>query len=296
MYRFESATECVMCTCRDARTLGRRLNRHQGIRPRRATGVATTVVQCRKCGLIYADPRPVPETLAQHYGVSPEEYWRPAYFETERSHFEYFASKFRSLWRSDRVPRALDVGAGAGKLMAALEAEGFDVFGIEPSCQFRARAIARGISRDRLQLAAIENAQYEPLAFDFVCFSAVLEHLHNPAIAVERALAWTARGGLLFVEVPSAHWLLGRLLNLAYRAQGLDYVTNLSPMHPPYHLYEFTLEAFAQHSRRAAYEVVEHRFVPCETFLPAGVETVAAKIMQATNTGMVLQLWLRPVT
>jgi SAM-dependent methyltransferase len=250
-------------------------------------------MKCKECGLIYSNPRPVPEELDGHYGVAPEEYWRPEYFGTDVGHLQYYTDKFRQLWCGKRAPRALDVGAGVGKMMAAFERHGFDVFGLEPSREFREGAIANGIAADRLQLAAIENAHYEPHTFDFVCLSAVLEHVHNPAAVIERALTWTTRGGLLFVEVPSARWLLGRLLNLAYRAQGLDYVTNLSPMHPPYHLYEFTLESFARHSRRAAYEIVEHRFHPCETFLPRGASAIATKLMAATSTGMVLHVWLR---
>jgi SAM-dependent methyltransferase len=292
-YRFEPVTACVMCGSAEARTLGRRLNGHQGLRPRRAVGVATTVVQCRACGLIYANPRPVPETLAQHYDRPPEEYWQARYFEDETGYFGSNADRFRHLWDGNGVPRALDIGAGLGKAMAALERQGFDAFGIEPSAEFHDRAIANGIDPDRLQLAAVEDAEYEPNTFDFVIFGAVLEHLHDPATALARAVVWLAPGGLILIEVPSASWLLSRLLNLANRARGLDYVTNLSPMHPPYHLYEFTLDSFERHARRAAYEVVDHRFYPCDTFLPSPADAFAAHVMAATDTGMQLEVWLR---
>jgi SAM-dependent methyltransferase len=251
-------------------------------------------MQCCDCGLIYANPRPVPEALADHYGVAPEDYWRPEHLDAAND-FRYYTDQFWQLWRGDGVPRALDVGAGVGRMMTALEHEGFDAFGLEPSPDFRDRAIATGVAPDRLELTAIENAHYEPDTFDFVNFSAVLEHVHDPAGAIERALDWTRPGGLLSVEVPSARWLLARMLNLTHRAQGLDYVTNLSPMHPPYHLYEFTPESFARHSRRAGYEVVEHRFLPGETFLRRGAAAVATKIMATTGTGMLLHVWLRPV-
>jgi SAM-dependent methyltransferase len=284
-----------MCACPEARILGRRLNVHQGLRARRAIGVATTVVRCEECGLIFANPRPIADTLADHYGVAPEDYWRPGYFDGSDD-CRYYIDKFRRLWLGGRAPRVLDIGAGIGKTMAALESQGFDVFGLEPSHEFRERAIANGIAPDRLRLAAIEDVEYEPQTFDLVSLCAVLEHVNNPAAAIERALSWTRREGLLLVEVPSARWLLGRLLNVAYRAQGLDYVTNLSPMHPPYHLYEFTLDSFARHSGRAGYEIVTHRYLPCDTYLPRGAATVAAKIMAATGTGMELELWLRPVS
>jgi SAM-dependent methyltransferase len=231
-YRFEPATACVMCGSAEAKTLGRRLNGHQGLRPRRNVGVAAAVVRCQGCGLIYSNPRPVPETLGQHYERPPEDYWRETQLREADENSGIPVATFRRLWSRSSTPRALDIGAGLGQTMAALSQEGFDTWGFEPSAAFRDRAIERGISGDRLQLAAVENAEYEPGAFDVVAFGAVLEHVHDPAAALERALGWLAPDGLMFVEVPSARWLIGRLLNIAYRAQGLDYVTNLRPDAP----------------------------------------------------------------
>jgi SAM-dependent methyltransferase len=281
-----------MCGGQQARVLGRRLNGHQGLRPRRIRGITTTVVRCGNCGLVYSSPRPVPETLAQHYEQPPEEYWRDSQLQANDAGGGVPLEVFRRLWHTDRHPRALDVGAGLGQTMRRLADEGFDVWGFEPSSNFRDRAIERGIKSDRLQLAAVEDAKYEPSAFDLVSFCAVLEHLEDPAAALERALSWLAPGGLIFVEVPSARWLTGRLLNLAYRAQGLDYVTDLSPMHEPYHLYEFTRESFERHGERAGYVVTVVGFLPCETFLPKPLEAVAQRLMAATGTGMQLQVWL----
>jgi SAM-dependent methyltransferase len=282
-----------MCGSAEARVLGRRLNGHQGLRPRRFIGVATTVAQCRTCGLIYANPRPVPEAVANHYDRLPEEYWQAGYFEDQADYCASQAHRFSALWDGNDIPRALDIGAGVGKAMAALERLGFDTFGIEPSAAFRGRAIANGVDPDRLQLAAVEDAQYEPGTFDFVSFASVLEHLHDPAAALTRALEWLAPGGLIHVEVPSAKWLLGRLLNLAHRGRGVDNVTNLSPMHPPYHLYEFTPCSFERHAQRASYEVVDHRFYPCHMFLPPLADALASRLMAATDTGMQLEVWLR---
>jgi|SRR5579884_808595 len=232
-YRFEPVTSCVMCGSNDSKVRGRRLSRHQGLRPRQVVGVATTVVQCRSCGLVYANPRVVPESLAQHYDLDPRDYWRETQLDHNGADPGLPLASFRRHW-SGRDPRALEIGAGLGQAMMALAAKGFDTYGLEPSPAFRDEAIRRGVDPERLQLAAVEDAKYEPGAFDLISFCAVLEHLINPAAAIENAMRWLAPGGLLFAEVPSARWLLGRLLNLTYRLQGLDYVTNLSPMHPPY--------------------------------------------------------------
>jgi SAM-dependent methyltransferase len=284
-----------MCGGVEANALGRRLNRHQGLRPRRATGVTTTVVKCKSCGLIYANPRPRPVTLGQHYDVSPEHYWSVAHLAPESGGTaEHYVATFRRLWDGEGVPVALDVGAGLGHSMQELQRRGFEVFGLEPSPAFRDRAIAEGADSGRLQLATIEDADYEPARFDLLAFSAVLEHLQDPAVALERSLRWLKPGGLVYVEVPSARWLIARMLNLYYRALSLGYVTNLSPMHPPYHLYEFTPDAFVGHGRRAGYDLVESRFWVCRTFLPSFAAPIATRIMSATGTGMDLEVWLRP--
>ncbi len=291
-YRFEPVNSCVMCGSSGARVLGRRLNAHQGLRPRHRRAIATTVMQCRQCQLIYCDPRPVPESVAQHYDRPPETYWHADYFGEDSEYFKPVVTSFRRLWIGDGTPRALDVGAGIGRAMSALERHGFDTYGLEPSRSFHQRALSRGIHTDRLQLAAIEEADYEQDMFDLVSFGAVLEHLRDPAVALGRALGWLAPGGLIQAEVPSARWLLARLLNAAYRAQGLDYVTNLSPMHPPYHLYEFALASFQRHGDRTGYKVIAHQSFVCETFLPQPLRTLATRVMRETGTGMQLQVWL----
>lgn len=293
MYRFEPAAGCLMCRSSNATVLGRRLDRHQGLQPRELPGITTTVVRCDGCGLVYSNPRPVPEALAQHYDRPPEEYWQMDYFSVDPDYFGPVAQKFRELWSGTRRPRALDIGAGIGRAMAFLEGHGFDAFGLEPSPAFRDRAIADGISPERLQLARIEDVSFKPATFDFISMAAVLEHLQNPALAIERAVKWLAPKGLVYAEVPSARWLLGRILNATYRAQRLEFVTNLSPMHPPYHLYEFTLEAFLRHSELSGYEVAESQFYPCDTFLPRPVSILASWLMDHTGTGMQLEVWLR---
>lgn len=296
-YRFEPASRCVMCGHSKRQILGRRLNGHQGFRPRKQDGIAVTIVQCEGCGLIYADPRPVPESVDQHYGKPPELYWRESQLvRNDQAGGALPVEVFESLWHGTGQPvRALDVGAGLGQTMGYLSRRGYDVWGLEVSPNFRDAAIERGIDPDRLALSSVEDAEYAPRSFDLITFGAVLEHLHEPAAAIERALGWIDSEGLIFAEVPSARWLIGRFLNLTYRLRGMDYVTNLSPMHDPYHLYEFTPEAFRRHGARAGYEIAHSELTAAETFLPSQLEPIAQRIMDATGTGMQLQVWLKPL-
>lgn len=294
-YTFAHAEYCNMCgaSTLDALTLGRRLNGHQGIRPRHKPGVTVSVQRCRACGLVFPNPMPVPAELAQHYEIPPEEYWTEEQLAHGASAAEYQAREFRARWSEEhRRAKALDVGAGTGRMMRVFEESGFDTWGIEPSERFRARALELRIPAERLLPAPIESAELPAEGFDFISMSAVMEHLPDPAGALSRALGWLAPGGLIRVEVPSSDWLVGRLLNLAYRLQGLDFVTNTSPMHPPFHLYEFTRRCFAAHGERAGYRVADSRVFTGDAYVPRALQSAARRLMAATDTGMVLELWL----
>jgi SAM-dependent methyltransferase len=292
-YKLVEATHCNMCgtSAADAKVLGRRLNRHQGLRPRSKVGVATTIVRCRACHLVFANPLPLPEDIGQHYDLDPEVYWDQAHL--DKPELGDLADRFRALWTGGGTPRALDIGAGLGQTMRALGENGFDAYGIEPSATFHKRAVEMGLDPERLVNTGIEEASFPQEHFDYVSFGAVLEHVADPAAALERALSWTRPDGLVWVHVPSSRWLVARVLNGIYRAQGLDYVTNISPMHSPFHLYEFGLESFRRHGERAGYEVVDSRFLVCSTYAPPPLDRVARAVMDRTDTGMIVEVWLR---
>ncbi len=286
---------CTAAIADSAETLGKRLGQHQGMRPRKRVGVTTTIQRCRNCGLIFSNPTPIPQDISQHYDVSVESYWTRDLTIAD-AYFARQIETFRSLWRSREGGNAtaLDIGAGVGRAMVSLERAGFDVFGLEPSSPFREVAIGRnGIPPDRLTLASIEEVGYADASFDFVTFGAVLEHLLNPAECLERALRWARPGGLIHVEVPSADWLIARMLDFVYRVQGLDYTTHLSPMHSPFHLYEFTLVSFERHAERVGYEIASHRRLVADPYVPAWLRRPFGKVMKRTGTGMQLEIWLR---
>src|SRR5262249_7802320 len=123
--------------------------------------------------------------------------------------------------KSPRSCSALDVGAGTGRVMIALMHAGFDVHGIEPSPSFRNAAIERmGIPEERLNLASVEAADFPCDSFEFINFAAVVEHLIDPAAALEKTTRWLRPGGLMYVEVPSSAFLLSRGVRLFYRLTG----------------------------------------------------------------------------
>ena len=279
-----------MCGSGRHRILGQRLNQSQGLKPRSVSGIAVTVKRCLDCDLIFSDPRPQPEKLTDHYDMPPESYW--ANDQRFQDAVDVFQHTVDTAKRLTGGGRALDIGAGQGFSMKAM-AKDFDVWGLEPSEPFRSRAVANGIAADRILPATAEEAEFGP-EFDFVSFGAVLEHLQRPALAIERALTWLKPGGVIQIEVPSSLYLMSKAVNLYFRLRGVNYVTNLSPMHAPFHLYEFGMRSFEKHAAKAGYEIAEHRVDVCAIFhVPGVVKPPLSWWMARTGTGMQLTVWLR---
>ena len=293
-YIFKVVERCNMCGSHDFSILGRRLNTSHGLNPKRKVGLATTVLRCSNCGLVFSNPMPVPLSLDDHYGVDPKQYWKEEYFELDES---YFATEIK--WLQDLTDgvvglKTLDIGAGLGKQMTALRRAGYDVYGFEPSKSFCNMARERfDFSEKRLRHSSIEDAEYPAEHFDFISFGAVLEHLYDPHGSIAKALKWLKSGGLIHIEVPNSSWLISRMLNMLNKMKGSDYVSNLSPMHVPYHLYEFSLKSFHKNGERQQYKVADHAYYVCDTFLPKIVDPIAKQIMSKTNTGMQLCVWLQ---
>lgn len=262
--------------------------------PKRTVGIAVTVKKCLRCELIFADPQPIPFDLQDHYGVPPESYWKPEYFSVAPNYFEEVIERYVQLKTPELGKKSLDIGAGLGHAMIAMDKAGFDAYGFEPSVEFRDRALSKmAVSPDRMRIGDMETIAYEPESFDFISFGAVLEHLYEPSAAISKALTWLRRGGLIHIEVPSSRWLVNRIINLAYRLQGSDYVANISPMHLPYHLFEFGLKSFQLNAKRSDYEIAFHEHYVCQTYLPKMVDPLLQPWMRHTGTGMQLSIWLR---
>lgn len=294
-YYFNFIENCNMCGSNTSNhsILGKRMNCSQGKNPKNKIGLSTTIVRCTNCGLIYSNPQPVPISIQDHYGIPPEEYWKGDYFTIQDNYFQGEIDRFNSLVDFQKGMKSLDIGAGLGKQMIALSKAGFDTYGFEPSEQFYERAISKmGISPDKLKLGMIEEVEYPENYFDFISFGAVLEHLYDPSESIKKALYWLKPTGLIHIEVPSSNWLIAKILNLYYKFTCTDYVTNLSPMHEPFHLHEFSLKAFQKHAEKNDYTVVHHEYYVCDTFMPKGIDKLLELYMKKSNTGMQLCIWL----
>lgn len=297
-YEFIRRDRCPACKSQDHQNFwGRRASQRGGLFPWRQASMDLPVFRCGKCALTYSNPLPIPLSMSQHYGMDPENYWPEQYFQLDPNFSPFSAVDFQKIERlipGIQKPVYLDVGSGIGKSMRALAAKGWDVWGIEPGEQFHKAAITKGqIPSERLRNCSIENAEFPENFFDMISFGAVVEHLADPFACLNRSLDWLKPGGIIHIEVPSSNWLIGKAYRLVQKCMGSQYVTNLSPMHVPYHLHEFTHKSFELLPFANRFSIADYQYWPCLTYLPRGLSWLATKYMKYTDTGMQLVIYLR---
>jgi len=110
-----------------------------------------------------------------------------------------------------RGARVLDAGAGRGRLVAELRRRGFAAEGIEPSARSARTAVGAG-----LPVARRSIDEHEDSGLDAVVLWHVLEHLDDPASALERVRSWLGPGGLVLVGVPNVGSLQARIAGPAW--------------------------------------------------------------------------------
>jgi 2-polyprenyl-3-methyl-5-hydroxy-6-metoxy-1,4-benzoquinol methylase len=295
-YYFNEIPTCNMCgaSAEHFSILGKRLNGSQGKNPSKKMGITTTIIKCKNCELIFPNPQPIPFDIQDHYGIPPETYWTQEYLTVRDSYFLNEINTLRKLQPFEDGMKSLDIGAGIGKSMIAMAKAGYQSYGFEASEPFYERAIRKmGISPNHLKLGMIENVDYPENTFDFITFGAVLEHLYDPANSIEKALKWLKPGGIIQIEVPSSGWLTNKIINFYYKLRKGDYVANLSPMHEPYHLYEFSLKSFEKHAQVYNYTIAQADYYVCDTYLPKVLDGILKPYMKRTNQGMQLCVWLK---
>lgn len=295
-YTFKPISSCEMCGNKtsDNKLIGRRLNSTQGLRPKKKSGITVSIYKCRNCQLIYSHPQPIPLDIQDHYGVPPEDYWDNLYIDEQATDLGNLPQKIQKYIDFNSNPKLLDIGCGIGRSMIAWKKYGFDSYDIEPSKTFYQKALERtGISEDKISCVAIEDAIFADNYFDFISFGAVLEHLYSPAASIELALKWLKPGGIIEIAVPSSNWLTSKILNFYYKLTFNDYVTNISPMHTPFHLFEFSKKSFEELSKKYPFEIVEFERGICNTMLPRQLDWLLKPTMRYTNTGMEIYLILQ---
>lgn len=223
---------CNLCGSTDAEPI-RFKDRH---------GEPLRSVICRRCGLVWTDPRPTPEQVRNFYAHEYRLNYKQAYQPRPK---HVYRSGLVAVDRIRRMQsllkpglRALDVGAGSGEVVYVLRAMGCDASGFEPNegyARYAAEVLGLPVRQGFWQ-----DVQIEPESQDLVTVFHAVEHLESPFDILLQARQWLRPDGLLLVEVPNVEAVCQQPHTQFHCG----------------HYYHFNLATLQALARRAGYSVV----------------------------------------
>jgi 2-polyprenyl-3-methyl-5-hydroxy-6-metoxy-1,4-benzoquinol methylase len=167
------------------------------------------LVKCRKCSLIYANPRIQESELFCRYTNSffYDEYL-PAFkaasthydLKVIRSHFFIFIQLITKYFKPGK--RLLDVGCGSGFFLKAAEEIGWEAEGVEISPV--ASEYAQNIVRVKVLEGKLEAYHLPPEKYDLVVLIETIEHLTNPLDTLREIYRILKKEGILIISTPDS--------------------------------------------------------------------------------------------
>jgi SAM-dependent methyltransferase len=166
------------------------------------------VRRCRRCGTGYLSPRPSVADLPKYYPA--RFYWSYERGNTSIPWGEIVIRrgpqlKAKSRVLSDMEPgRLLDIGAQKGEFLWFMKRQGWEIEGVELDNSVPNPAALPIRYGDFLAM------EFEPGSFDVVTIWAVLEHVQEPRLFVEKAASLLRPGGRLVALVTNLNSIQGR--------------------------------------------------------------------------------------
>lgn len=175
------------------------------IRSKDRDGQPLRSVICRRCGLVWTDPRLPPDEVRAFYAHEYRLAYKGAYEPRPRQQYRNARTASDRIARLGTVIRPglriLDVGAGSGEVVYLLRALGCAATGIEPNEAYANYAAATlGLP---VACGFYQDAAVDPGSLDVVTMFHTVEHLEDPATVIRKAADWLTPGGTLAIEVPN---------------------------------------------------------------------------------------------
>lgn len=225
------------------------------------------IVECRGCGLIYVNPRPVPQWLESAYqSYLPADHDAIANWNRMMAAL-YTSARRRLIRRFPAGGRVLDVGSAYGRFLEVMRSAGWQVEGLE-ICQPAVTACRRrGFS---VQNTTLAEAKLPAVSFDAVTLFYVLEHVTDPMAALKKVCGALKPGGICIVRVPHTSPLVRLLGRLRIPNELYD---------PPFHLFDFSPATLKQ-----AMETAGFREVTVEIDAPTRPVKIGPRIVSWSST------------
>lgn len=234
------------------------------------------VVRCRRCGLVYTNPRPTQESIGSYYPS--DEYYayqpsgklrkrqrqlkalamaaQPGY-DRKTELIKRLIGRMLGLIilnYMDIVPsfidggKILDVGCGNGDLIAWMREYGWQTFGVDISPAACEVARKQGLT---VFCGNMREACYPSQFIDVITMNHVLEHVHDPLGVLRECSRILKYGGLLIVDVPNIESI-----------DAIMYGASWSALQVPTHLFHYNFDTLSALLSLAGFRIDKYKFKP----------------------------------
>jgi len=211
--------QCNLCAADDSVVVARKFD--------------LTIVRCRRCSLVYTNPRPPVDVIWSRYG---REYFDQEYLpswgvhagqiDAEELHRRHLPT-LESIRPYRQTNWLLDVGAGAGLFLYAAQWDGWQVQGVEiasSGVEFARSRLGLDVIQGRMMEVDLPDDRY-----DVVMMQETIEHLLDPKAVLKEVHRVLRPGGILSITTPNFDSLTYKLVGQAW-----------SVLSPGEHLFYFT--------------------------------------------------------
>ncbi|KPK42263.1 MAG: hypothetical protein AMJ78_03105 [Omnitrophica WOR_2 bacterium SM23_29] len=187
-------------------------------------GGETKLVKCKRCELLYLNPRYDEEEERKYYA---SHYFEKDTFEIwgdER--VDIFKHNLKMLRKYKENGKLLDLGCGVGQFLKVAKDNGWDALGLDISK--RATEKARRIFNVEVVESSIEDANLKSDSFDVVIALNIIDQLSDPFGALKEIYRVLKKGGIVLIRVPNAKFqifyydilrIIGKICRIKVRLQ-----------------------------------------------------------------------------
>jgi ubiquinone/menaquinone biosynthesis C-methylase UbiE len=241
------AVSCSVCEGERWSALGKRGGRAH----RDGAGVMSTIVRCCECSHLYPNPMPFPVRGLGSLYTDTDVYFHGHDVERKKQASLEMLRGFTEML--GRRGRYLDVGCGRGEAVWAARELGWEYEGVDAS------PVYLDWGRENLgvegRLGTIEDIQFPDAYFDVITMGGLIEHLYQPHQTLCEVWRVLRPGGILWFDAPNEDGLYMQIGNLYMRLRQRDWVVNLAPTFPPYHVQGFNTRSVKRLLGRAGFEL-----------------------------------------
>ena len=169
------------------------------------------VVKCKKCSLVYLNPRLREELIVGSYAEGEDRTFilqDQMRIRTFRHALRKLKKKYPRILQSEK--KVLDIGCAGGAFLRAAQIEGFKAIGIEPS-KWLGEYGRREHNLD-IRTGVLSEQQFPEKSFDMVTMWDVIEHVPDPTLDLRRINSLLKDDGIFVVNYPDFGSLPARIL------------------------------------------------------------------------------------